>query len=282
MRIKKHSCLPLLPFLLFTGYFLLWPILGVTLKSLHNNNGQWSLSNYAPLISGAYRHAFITSIRLSVITSVISSILGAYFTLVIVKNASSRVTSIIESISAVFANSGGVPLAFMYIAAFGAEGLLTKVLKFCGWNIYAGRFTLFSFTGVVLVYTFFMTPLMIIVFRPAILGLRKEWSEASLNLGASTLTYWRRVAIPILTPSFIGSFFLLFAGAFSAYATARALTVGTVPLVPIIIGTLVDGNVISDQANLGDALAVGMILVAGVAMIGYIWAQKSAAKWRQS
>ena len=282
MRIKKHSWLPLLPFLLFTGYFLLWPILGVTLKSLHNNNGQWSLSNYAPLISGAYRHAFITSIRLSVITSVISSILGAYFTLVIVKNASSRVTSIIESISAVFANSGGVPLAFMYIAAFGAEGLLTKVLKFCGWNIYAGRFTLFSFTGVVLVYTFFMTPLMIIVFRPAILGLRKEWSEASLNLGASTLTYWRLVGIPILTPSFIGSFFLLFAGAFSAYATARALTVGTVPLVPIIIGTLVDGNVISDQANLGDALAVGMILVAGVAMIGYIWAQKSAAKWRQS
>ena len=282
MRIKKHSWLPLLPFLLFTGYFLLWPIVGVTLKSLHNNNGQWSLSNYAPLISGAYRHAFITSIRLSIITSVISSILGAYFTLVIVKNASSRVTSIIESISAVFANSGGVPLAFMYIAAFGAEGLLTKFLKFCGWNIYAGRFTLFSFTGVVLVYTFFMTPLMIIVFRPAILGLRKEWSEASLNLGASTLTYWRRVAIPILTPSFIGSFFLLFAGAFSAYATARALTVGTVPLVPIIIGTLVDGNVISDQANLGDALAVGMILVAGVAMIGYIWAQKSAAKWRQS
>ena len=282
MKLKRSSWLPLLPFFAFTGYFLLWPILGVTLKSFHNNDGHWSLSNYTPLISGAYRHAFATSIRLSIITSVISSVLGAFFTLVIVKNAGSRLTSIIESIAAVFANSGGVPLAFMYIAAFGAEGMFTKILKFFGWNIYAGRFTLFSFTGVVLVYTFFMTPLMVIVFRPAILGLRKEWSEASLNLGANTLTYWRRVAIPILTPSFIGSFFLLFAGAFSAYATARALTVGTVPLVPIIIGTLVDGNVISDQANLGDALAVGMILVAGVAMVGYIWAQRSAAKWRQS
>lgn len=282
MGLKKYSWLPLLPFFLFTGYFLLWPILGVTLKSFHNNEGQWSLSNYTPLISGAYRHAFATSIRLSIITSVISSVLGAFFTLVIVKNAGSRLTSIIESIAAVFANSGGVPLAFMYIAAFGAEGMFTKILKFFGWNIYAGHFTLFSFTGVVLVYTFFMTPLMVIVFRPAILGLRKEWSEASLNLGANSITYWRRVAIPILTPSFIGSFFLLFAGAFSAYATARALTVGTVPLVPIIIGTLVDGNVISDQANLGDALAVGMIVVAGVAMIGYIWAQRSAAKWRQT
>jgi putative spermidine/putrescine transport system permease protein len=280
MRIKRYSWLPLLPFFIFTGYFLLWPILGVTLKSLHDNNGNWSLSNYTPLLSGAYRHAFITSIRLSVITSLISSVLGGFFTFVIVKSVGTRLTAIIESIAAVFANSGGVPLAFMYIAAFGAEGMFTKILKFFGWNIYAGHFTLFSFTGVVMVYTFFMTPLMVIVFRPAILGLRKEWSEASLNLGATPLTYWRRVAVPILTPSFIGSFFLLFAGAFSAYATARALTVGTVPLVPIIIGTLVDGNVISNEANLGDALAVGMILVAAIAMVGYLWAQRSAAKWR--
>ena len=73
---------------------------------------------------------------------------------------------------------------------------------------------------------------------------------------------------------------MLFAGGFSAYATARALTVGTVPLVPIIIGTLVDGNVVSDQTNLGDALAVGMIVVATIVMAGYIWAQRRAAKWR--
>ena len=133
-----------------------------------------------------------------------------------------------------------------------------------------------------MVYSFFQIPLMFLVFTPAIAGLRKEWMEASTNLGATQVTYWRRVAIPMLMPSFIGAFFLLFAGGFSAYATARALTVGTVPLVPIIIGTLVDGNVVSDQQNLGDALAVGMIIVAGIAMVGYVWAQKRAAKWRQS
>jgi len=51
-------------------------------------------------------------------------------------------------------------------------------------------------------------------------------------------------------------------------------------VVPIIIGTLVDGNVISDQTNLGDSLAVGMIVVATIVMAGYIWAQRRAAKWR--
>ena len=168
----------------------------------------------------------------------------------------------------------------MFVAAFGTEGIVTKLLKDFGWDIYAGHFTIFSFTGVVMVYSFFQVPLMVLVFKPAIAGLRKEWEEASINLGANSFTYWRRVGIPILIPSFVGAFFLLFAGGFSAYATARALTVGTVPLVPIIIGTLVDGNVVSDQTNLGDALAVGMIVVATIVMAGYIWAQRRAAKWR--
>jgi len=278
---RGTGVLPLLPFFIFTGFFLIWPVIAVTLRSFHGNKNEWTLANYRPILkSGPYLHAFVVSLKLSIVTSIIGSILGAFFAYVIVKYAHGKFGAVINSVSAVFANSGGVPLAFMFVAAFGTEGIVTTVLKSFGWDIYAGHFTIFSFTGVVMVYSFFQVPLMVLVFKPAIAGMRREWEEASINLGASPATYWRRVGIPILTPSFIGAFFLLFAGGFSAYATARALTVGTVPLVPIIIGTLVDGNVISDQANLGDALAVGMIVVATIAMAGYIAAQLKAAKWR--
>lgn len=278
---RGTGVLPLLPFFIFTGFFLIWPVIAVTLRSFHGNKNEWTLANYRPILkSGPYLHAFVVSLKLSIVTSIIGSILGAFFAYVIVKYAHGKFGAVIDSVSAVFANSGGVPLAFMFVAAFGTEGIVTTVLKSFGWDIYAGHFTIFSFTGVVMVYSFFQVPLMVLVFKPAIAGMRREWEEASINLGASPATYWRRVGIPILTPSFIGAFFLLFAGGFSAYATARALTVGTVPLVPIIIGTLVDGNVISDQANLGDALAVGMIVVATIAMAGYIAAQRKAAKWR--
>ena len=276
----SFSVSALLPFLAFAGFFLIWPVIAVTLRSFKGNNGQWTISNYQTITRGSYLHAFITSIKLALITAGIGAVLGALFAYVVVKYSGPRLTAVLDSISAVFANSGGVPLAFMFIAAFGVQGFVTKSLKFIGWDIYAGHFTIFSFTGVVMVYSFFQAPLMFLVFKPAIAGLRKEWSEASASLGADSFTYLRRVAVPILTPPFVGAFFLLFSGGFSAYATARALTVGTVPLVPIIIGTLVDGNVISDQANLGDALAVGMILVAVVGMFGYIWAQRRAAKWQ--
>ena len=278
---RNSGVLPLLPFFLFTGFFLIWPVIAVTLRSFKGNKEEWTLANYRPILhSGPYFHSFVISLKLSLVTGLIGALLGAFFAYVIVKYAHGKFGAVIDSISAVFANSGGVPLAFMFVAAFGTEGIVTKVLKSLGWDIYAGHFTIFSFTGVVMVYSFFQVPLMVLVFKPAIAGLRKEWEEASINLGASAFTYWRRVGIPILIPSFVGAFFLLFAGGFSAYATARALTVGTVPLVPIIIGNLVDGNVVSDQTHLGDALAVGMIVVATIVMAGYIWARSRAAKWR--
>ena len=216
--------LPLLPFFTFTGFFLIWPVIAVTLRSFKGNKNEWTFANYRPILhSGPYLHAFMVSLKLSMITAVIGSLLGAYFAYVIVKYAHGKFGAVIDSISAVFANSGGVPLAFMFVAAFGTEGIVTTVLKNLGWDIYAGHFTIFSFTGVVMVYSFFQVPLMVLVFKPAIAGLRREWVEASANLGASPVTFWRRV---------------------------------------------------------GDALAVGMIVVATIVMAGYIWAQRQAAKWR--
>jgi putative spermidine/putrescine transport system permease protein len=276
--INKY--LLIIPFLLFTSFFLLWPVLKVAIKSLQTGKGDWSFVNFKPILHGTYFHAFVVSIKLSLITAIISALIGALFTFTIVKYASAKFINLVDSACAVFANSGGVPLAFMFISAFGIEGIITKFLKFIGWDIYSGKFTLFSFTGVCLVYLFFLIPLMVIVFKPAVSNIRNEWAEASTSLGANDFTYYRRVIFPILMPSFLGGFFLLFAAAFSAYATARAMTTGTVPLVPIIIGNLVDGNVISNEANLGDALALGMIIVSIFSMTGYWLTIKWSSKWK--
>jgi putative spermidine/putrescine transport system permease protein len=58
--------------------------------------------------------------------------------------------------------------------------------------------------GLMLVYLYFQIPLMLIVFLPAVEGLRPQWREATETLGGTTWTYWRRIAGPILLPSFVG------------------------------------------------------------------------------
>ena len=65
-------------------------------------------------------------------------------------------------------------------------------------------------------------------------------------------------------PSFLGCLLLLFGCALSAYATAEALTSGTIPLTRSRSG-LLNGNVIAGQGNVGKALGLGMVVIIGVA-----------------
>jgi putative spermidine/putrescine transport system permease protein len=113
-----------------------------------------------------------------------------------------------------------------------------------------------------------------------LLALRPEWREATENLGASPAQYWRMVGLPVLLPSLISSFILLFGSAFSAYATAYALTSGNIALLTTEIANVLSGDV-SSSPQTGAALSVGMIVVmVGVLLISSLFARR-AARWHK-
>jgi putative spermidine/putrescine transport system permease protein len=179
----------------------------------------------------------------------------------------------------VFANFGGVPLAFLFIATLGTTGIATSWLNSLGLNPYSHGFSLYTFVGVSLVYMYFQIPLMVLVITPALGGLRPAWREAASNLGARGWQYWRHVGGPVLLPSALGAVLLLFGSALSAYATAQALTSGSIALTPIQIGSFLNGNVIAGQQNVGKALGLGMIVVIAVVMVLYGMLQRRASRW---
>ena len=72
---------------------------------------------------------------------------------------------------------------------------------------------------------------------------------------------------------------LLFANAFGAYATAFALAQDNINLVPILISFVVNGNVTVDF-GLGNALAVGMIVVLLVAVSLYTAMLRRVSVWQ--
>jgi putative spermidine/putrescine transport system permease protein len=157
-------------------------------------------------------------------------------------------------------------------------GIVTQWLTELGWNPYDHGFSLFTKTGIEIVYLYFQIPLMILVIAPAIDGLRREWREAASNLGASTLQFWRYVGLPILTPSLLSAVVLLFGNSFAAYATAYGLTGGSVPLVPITIGFYYSGDVLSNP-HLAEALALGMFVVLAAMMAIYIPLSRISSRW---
>ena len=152
------------------------------------------------------------------------------------------------------------------------------MLKNAGIDIYAGGFTIFSKFGLEIVYLYFQFPLMVLIIAPAIDGLKPEWREAAENMGATGFQYWRRVALPILTPTLLGSMILLFGNSFGAQATAYQLTAGQVALVPLAIGNQISGDVLHN-VGLGYAMAMGMVAVMGVSIIAYTWLQRRSERW---
>lgn len=277
--IKK--AFPALPLMLIVGYFFLFPIARLVYVSFMSNEHTFTISNFETAFKDPYRTGFLNSVKIGVLSAAIAAFPGALAAYFIETRGSSKLRRTIAVMSGVLANTGGVPLAFMFYAALGSQGKLTQFIKYLGWDIYAGRFSLGSFIGLLIVYLYFQLPLMVIVFSPAIVSLRREWAEAARNLGADQFNYWIRIGIPLLFPSFIASFLLLFASGFSAYATANALTVGNLPLTPLQIGGLLDGNVSATQLNLGKALGVVMIVISALAVIPYLVIQRRSARWQK-
>jgi putative spermidine/putrescine transport system permease protein len=140
---------------------------------------------------------------------------------------------------------------------------------------------LYSLTGLILVYTYFQIPLMVLVFTPALEGLRPQLREAAVNLGATSLQYWRMVGIPLLFPAFLGSMLLLFANAFAAYATAAVLVSQGSPIVPLLIKASLTSEILLGQQNLAYALAAEMIVVVAIVMTLYALLLRRTSKWLQ-
>ncbi|HLK00122.1 MAG TPA: ABC transporter permease subunit [Streptosporangiaceae bacterium] len=272
--------LGVVPFGAYVVLGLLAPMLAVAAGAFQSPSGGITSSNVSIATHGVYLHGFEESVLLSVWASVLPGLFGL---LIAYAFWSSERAGVLRQVaitaSGVFANFGGVPLAFLFIASLGSTGLATHWLSALGVNPYDHGFSLYSLAGIVVVYMYFQIPLMVLVILPALEGLRPAWWEAASNLGASAWHYWRYVGGPVLLPSFLGSVLLLFGSAFSAYATAQALTSGTVALTSIQIGNFLSGNVLSGQENVGKALSLGMVLIIAVLMVLYVLLQRRAARW---
>jgi putative spermidine/putrescine transport system permease protein len=275
--------LGVVPFGVYIALGLAAPTVAIAIAAFQNSStGATTFSNISTALHGTYLLGLKTSILLSIATSIVPGIFGLLIAYAIFTAKRGNVLRrVVITASGVFANFGGVPLALLFIATLSTTGIVTGWIKdVFGVDIWDHGFTLYSaYPGVLIAYMYFQIPLMVLVILPALEGLRPAWREAAQNMGAGTWQYWRYVGGPVLLPSFLGCLLLLFGSAFSAYATAEALTGGTVALTSIQIGALLNGNVLAGQQNLGYALGLIMVVIIAIVMVAYAILQRRAARW---
>jgi putative spermidine/putrescine transport system permease protein len=278
-RVRVTPWVGLIPFVAFLFLFLLLPAFSVVKEAFTGDGG--GLSSFFDVL-GDERKAFYGSLKVSFVTAALGVVFGTAIAYAAATSTSRWLRPAVSAFSGVAANMGGIILAILFFSLLGRQGLGTKLIgEGFGFDLYKTGFFkqgLSEFWGWVIVYMYFQIPLMVLVTLPAIDGLKPAWREASQNLGGTTFTYWRRVGLPVLAPSMLGGFLLLFANAFSAYATVYALN-NQANVVPVKISFGLSGDVgVPDSGPY--ALATWMIVVIGVAMGGYLLLRKRAEKWQ--
>ncbi|RAX40705.1 ABC transporter permease [Rhizobium tropici] len=270
------------PFLIFALLFLILPTIYLIAGAFLTPDGSLTLKNIGDLFTKSIMDSYWISIKVSVTSALGGALIGFYLAWALVMGGlPAWVRNVFLTFSGVASNFAGVPLAFAFIATIGRLGLVTVLMRdWLGFNLYATGFNLYSFIGLTVTYMYFQIPLMVLIITPALDGMKKEWREAASILGATNRQYWLMVALPILWPSLLGTTLLLFANAFGAIATAIALTGSSLNIIPIQLYAQIRGDVLHN-ANLGYAMALGMIVITGISNVIYIIMRIRAERWQK-
>jgi putative spermidine/putrescine transport system permease protein len=275
------SWLGAIPFLGYVAIFLMLPTLIIAWSAFVSPGGA-TFSNFAKLTRSDIVSAFVNSLVVSAVTAVIGAVLGALLSYAVVTgNPDGIFRRLVSAACGVLAQFGGVTLTFAFLAAIGPASYTYTFLQQHGINIYGSGYWIYALRGLALVYLYFQIPLMVLVFLPALDGIRPQWREATESLGGGTWQYWRYVAGPLLFPAFLGATLLLFANAFSAYATAAALINQGGIIVPLQIANALTSEVGLHDIGFAAAQALGMILIVTAVTALYSILQRRTSRWLQ-
>jgi putative spermidine/putrescine transport system permease protein len=252
--------LALLPFFLLVLFFEIVPLVMVIFRSfLPEDSFGFTLQNYVDIFGKKlYRQAVINSVLVSAV-SALAGIIVAFFGAKAAQNVGGKLRGFFLSVLNMTSNFAGIPLAFAYIILLGNVGVLIVVGKKYGISFLADL-NLYSIGGLMMTYVYFQVPLATMLLMPAFDGIHPQWRESVELLGGGGLAFWRKVGIPVLMPSILGTVSVLFANSLAAYATAYALLQNNFSLLPIRLQEQFTGDMVQHK-EFGSALAVVLMIL---------------------
>jgi len=127
-------------------------------------------------------------------------------------------------------------------------------------NVWVDRGAAYSSLGVFIALTFIGFPFVVRTVQPVMEDLGTELEEAAASLGANRWTTFRRVILPMLTPSLITGFTLAFARAIGEYGSVIFIS-GNLPFKTEILPLLIVAQLEQFKYEAAAVIASGMLIV---------------------
>jgi sulfate transport system permease protein len=120
--------------------------------------------------------------------------------------------------------------------------------------------------AVVLALLFVTLPFVVRAVQPVLIELDREMEEAAASLGAGTLTIFRRVILPNLTPAILAGVALAFARSIGEFGSLVLIT-GNLPFKTEVASVFIFSQVESDRTVGAAAVSVVLLLISFVVLL---------------
>lgn len=248
-----------MPFFLLIIFFLFVPFFQMLAKSFSTGEGHFGLSWYIEIFS---KTSYLVAIKNSIWITICSTFLGTILDFLLalaLSNAEKRNKRWYLSLLNLTSTFAGLPLTLAFVTLLGTAGVFVLIGKNMDIS-WLANYNLYSLKGMFIIFLYFQIPMGTLLLLPAFQEIRKEWKEAALLMNCSSFRFWRKIGLPIMMPSIMGTVNMLFANALIAYTTPYLLVNNGVPLLPIKITDMFVGDV-RQRPELGSALSIVMLLI---------------------
>ncbi len=275
-RSKSALAVLLLPFLIFYGVFVLFPTLGLAVKSfsglrelgfeVYNPSRllsmEWTLKNYIDVFSESYYFkATLNTVFLALIAVVISFILGTPISyLLTIKK--SRFTGFLGWLIMLPVYLPGVLASYALFIFFGSQGLVAVV---SGFFLETPLRLVYTWPGVILGTVYIVLPMFVRTAKMGFERIRADIREASHTLGAPEFYTFAKVLFPIAAPSILAALIITFTYTMSLVVVVLILGGGgrSISILPVEIMNVSQ----SMNFDIPKASAMSFVLLA-IAFVG--------------
>ncbi len=192
-----------------------------------------AVSSYTKLVSEHFFiHALLTSLKLSVISTILTAILGVCIAMIMHYTDFIGKSFLLRGIELMVAFPSFV-IAFSLIFLYGSEGLFTLLIEGLFHTKHLGINFIYGESGIILAEVIYYMPFII---RPTLDVLEftdSALEEAALSLGAGTLAVFRKIILPLSFPGIAAGAilcFLFIQNEFGILLVLGSLGVQTLPM----------------------------------------------------
>ena len=259
------------PYVVWMAIFVVAPIIIMVIYAFSNGEGGFTWDNFSQM--GAYGSVFLRSFKLALIATAVCLLVGYPVSYWLSREGASfqRIAMVLIMLP-MWMNF--LLRTYSWMTILENNGLLNQLFQKIGIialynNMTGSEIEYFSMIGtqgaVVLGMVYNYLPFMILPIYSVIVKLDGSLIEAAHDLGADSITVFRKVILPLSLPGVLSGITMVFVPSVSTFAISRMLGGGT----ELLLGDLIERQFLGGAYNpqLGAAISLVMMVVVVICML---------------